>query len=213
MADTHHPHPGHDGDADDRFARERVGHSGKTTIDDTVVSKVAGIAAREVNGVHSLGGGAARAIGALRDAIGQRDHGQGVKVEVGEKQVAADVVIVAEYPVSLQQVADGVRSSVARALQQIVGMEVAEVNVTVQDVFIRATTTTTTTRRSPALSNTLIGALIGAILAVVALQFGFWGFVLVVVFGLVGALVAALVTGKIDRGALTDVLTGRRSSR
>ncbi|GGL13009.1 putative alkaline shock family protein YloU [Curtobacterium luteum] len=110
--------------------------SGKTTIDDTVVEKVAGIAAREVNGVHSLGSGAARAIGAIRDAIGQRDFGQGVKVEVGEKQVAADVVIVAEYPVSLQQVADGVRSSVARALTQIVGMEVAEVNVTVQDVYI-----------------------------------------------------------------------------
>ncbi|MFJ4297783.1 Asp23/Gls24 family envelope stress response protein, partial [Curtobacterium sp. NPDC089689] len=110
--------------------------SGKTVIDDTVVEKVAGIAAREVNGVHSLGKGAARAIGAIRDAIGQRDFGQGVKVEVGEKQVAADIVIVAEYPVSLQQVADGVRSSVARALTQIVGMEVAEVNVTVQDVYI-----------------------------------------------------------------------------
>ncbi|MCJ1715011.1 Asp23/Gls24 family envelope stress response protein [Curtobacterium sp. VKM Ac-2922] len=110
--------------------------TGKTVIDDTVVSKVAGIAAREVNGVHGLGGGAARAIGAIRDAIGQRDLGQGVKVEVGEKQVAADIVIVAEYPVPLQQVADGVRSSVARALEQIVGMEVAEVNVTVQDVYI-----------------------------------------------------------------------------
>ena len=110
--------------------------SGKTVIDDTVVEKVAGIAAREVNGVHSLGSGAARAIGAIRDAIGQRDLGQGVKVEVGEKQVAADVVIVAEYPVPLQQVADGVRSSVSRALTQIVGMEVAEVNVTVQDVHI-----------------------------------------------------------------------------
>lgn len=117
-------------------AGSNSGVTGKTVIDDTVVSKVAGIAAREVNGVHSLGGGAARAIGALRDAIGQRDFGQGVKVEVGEKQVAADIVIVAEYPVSLQQVADGVRSSVARALEQIVGMEVAEVNVTVQDVFI-----------------------------------------------------------------------------
>ena len=110
--------------------------SGKTTIDDTVVSKVAGIAAREVNGVHSLGNGAARAIGALRDAIGQRDHGQGVKVEVGEKQVAADITIVAEYPVPLQQVADGVRQAVTRSLQQIVGMEVTEVNVTVQDVYI-----------------------------------------------------------------------------
>jgi uncharacterized alkaline shock family protein YloU len=110
--------------------------TGKTVIDDTVVSKVAGIAAREVNGVHSLGTGAARAIGAIRDAIGQRDFGQGVKVEVGEKQVAADIVIVAEYPVALQQVAEGVRSAVSRALEQIVGMEVAEVNVTVQDVFI-----------------------------------------------------------------------------
>ena len=63
------------------------------------------------------------------------------------------------------------------------------------------------------MSTTLSGALIGAILAVVALQFGFWGFVLVIVFGAIGALVAALVSGKIDRGALTDVLTGRRSSR
>ncbi|PZE56296.1 Asp23/Gls24 family envelope stress response protein [Curtobacterium sp. MCPF17_047] len=112
------------------------GATGKTVIDDAVVSKVAGIAAREVNGVHSLGGGAARAIGALRDAIGQRDLSQGVKVEVGEKQVAADITIVAEYPVPLQQVAEGVRASVSRAIEQIVGMEVAEVNVTIQDVFI-----------------------------------------------------------------------------
>ncbi|MFJ3384643.1 MULTISPECIES: Asp23/Gls24 family envelope stress response protein [unclassified Curtobacterium] len=113
-----------------------VATTGKTVIDDTVVSKVAGIAAREVTGVHSLGGGAARAIGAIRDAIGQRDLSQGVKVEVGETQIAADVVIVAEYPVPLQQVAEGVRSSVSRALEQIVGMDVTEVNVTVQDVFI-----------------------------------------------------------------------------
>ncbi|MBT2503500.1 Asp23/Gls24 family envelope stress response protein [Curtobacterium sp. ISL-83] len=113
-----------------------TGTTGTTVIDDTVVAKVAGIAARDVAGVHSLGTGAARAIGAIRDAIGQRDLAQGVKVEVGEKQVAADIVIVAEYPVALQDVADGVRTGVARALQQIVGMDVAEVNVTVQDVFI-----------------------------------------------------------------------------
>jgi uncharacterized alkaline shock family protein YloU len=110
--------------------------SGKTVIDDAVVSKVAGIAVREVPGVHGLGGGAARAIGALRDAIGQRDHSQGVKVEVGEHQVAADVVIVAEYPVALQDLAEAVRSSVTRAIEQLVGLDVTEVNVTVQDVFI-----------------------------------------------------------------------------
>ncbi|MBF4461338.1 MULTISPECIES: Asp23/Gls24 family envelope stress response protein [unclassified Rathayibacter] len=110
--------------------------AGRTVIDDGVVAKVAGIAAREVLGVHALGGGAARAIGALRSAIGNDDRAQGVKVEVGERQVAADVTIVAEYPVPLQEVAEGVRSAVAHAITQIVGMEVAEINVTIQDVHI-----------------------------------------------------------------------------
>ena len=109
---------------------------GKNTIAEGVVSKVAGIAAREVRGVHDLGNGAARAIGAIRNVINQQDRGQGVSVEVGEKQVAADIVIVAEYPVELQKVADDVRKSVTDAISQVVGMEVTEVNVTVSDVYI-----------------------------------------------------------------------------
>lgn len=109
---------------------------GKTTIEDGVVAKIAGIAAREVKGVYALGGGAARAIGAIRDALNSTDLSQGVSVEVGEKQVAVDVTIVAEYPVSLQQVADEVRAAIYRAMEDLVGMEVAEVNVTVNDVHI-----------------------------------------------------------------------------
>ena len=110
--------------------------TGKNTIADGVVEKVAGIAAREVAGVHDLGNGAARAIGAIRNAINAQDRGQGVKVEVGEKQVAADIVLVAEYPVELQKLADEVRASVTDAISTVVGMEVTEVNVTISDVFI-----------------------------------------------------------------------------
>ncbi|MBF4570530.1 Asp23/Gls24 family envelope stress response protein [Plantibacter sp. VKM Ac-2880] len=110
--------------------------TGKNVIADGVVQKVAGIAAREVPGVHDLGGGAARAIGAIRNAINAQDRGQGVNVEVGEKQVAADIVIVAEYPVDLQRVADDVRRSVTDAISNVVGMDVTEVNVTVSDVHI-----------------------------------------------------------------------------
>jgi uncharacterized alkaline shock family protein YloU len=110
--------------------------TGKTTIAVGVVQKVAGIAARDVAGVHDLGGGAARAIGAIRNAINAQDRGQGVTVEVGETQVAADITIVAEYPVDLQRVADDVRRSVSEAIANVVGMEVTEVNVTVSDVFI-----------------------------------------------------------------------------
>ncbi len=112
------------------------GLQGTTTIVDPVVAKIAGIAAREVPGVHALGGGAARALGAIRDAIGSTDLGQGVKVEVGETQVAADITIVVDYPQRLQQVASEVRSAVAEAITTLVGMEVAEINVTVSDVYI-----------------------------------------------------------------------------
>ncbi|MCI0158730.1 Asp23/Gls24 family envelope stress response protein [Leifsonia shinshuensis] len=111
---------------------------GKTVIENNVVSKIAGIAAAEVTGVHALGGGAARALGAIRTAINAADLGQGIKVEVGETQVAVDVTIVADYPVALQQVAADVRSAVTDAIQTLVGMEVTEVNVTVNDVYIPA---------------------------------------------------------------------------
>ncbi|MGO2660708.1 Asp23/Gls24 family envelope stress response protein [Mycetocola reblochoni] len=110
--------------------------AGKTVIDDSVVAKVAGIAAREVKGVYALGGGAARAFGALRDAIGSTDHGQGVHVEVGETQVAADITIAVEYPVPMQQVAERVREAVGRAITELVGLQVAEINVAINDVHI-----------------------------------------------------------------------------
>lgn len=113
-----------------------VSAPGKTTIEDSVVAKIAGIAARQAQGVYALGGGAARMVGAVRDALNSTDLTQGISVEVGEKQVAVDVTIVAEYPTSLQRVADEVRSSINRAMVEYVGMEVAEVNVTVNDVHV-----------------------------------------------------------------------------
>lgn len=110
--------------------------TGKTIINDAVIAKVAGIAAREVNGVYGLGGGAARALGAIREAMNSTDLTQGIKVEVGETQVAVDVSIIAQYPAPLQTVANGVRSAIIRAIETLVGMDVTEVNVTVNDVHL-----------------------------------------------------------------------------
>ncbi|WEO76372.1 Asp23/Gls24 family envelope stress response protein [Cryobacterium sp. SO2] len=109
---------------------------GKTTIADGVVSKVAGIAAREVPGVYALGGGASRAMGAIRGAVGQDDLTQGIKVEVGETQAAVDVTIVVEYPAPIQEVADAVRTQVTTAITRLVGLEVVEVNILVNDVHL-----------------------------------------------------------------------------
>jgi uncharacterized alkaline shock family protein YloU len=113
-----------------------VDAAGTTTIAEGVVAKVAGIAAREVAGVYALGGGGARAFGAIRDVINATDLAQGVKVEVGETQAAADLTIVVEYPAPIQDVANNVRAAVAGAITRLVGLEVVEVNVEVNDVHV-----------------------------------------------------------------------------
>ncbi len=115
-----------------------VSAQGRTTIADTVVAKIAGIATREVNGVHNLGGGSARAFGSLRERIpgASTNHSQGVSVEVGELQAAVDVDIVAEYGVAISDLATGIRRNVINAVERMTGLHVTEVNVTVHDVHL-----------------------------------------------------------------------------
>ena len=111
---------------------------GTTTIADIVVQKVAGLAAREVRGVHDLGAGAARAFGAIRDRIpgASSSIGQGVSVEVGETQAAVDLELVVEYGVAIAELARAVRRNVINAIEQMTGLSVVEVNINVNDVFI-----------------------------------------------------------------------------
>lgn len=114
---------------------EMVG-SGRTIISEAAVAKVAGIAARTVPGVYSLGSGPSRALGAIRDAVGSSDHAAGVRAEVGETQVAVDINLVALYGHPLHGVANQVRAAVFRAVEELVGLQVIEVNVEITDVYI-----------------------------------------------------------------------------
>ncbi|MGC7094494.1 Asp23/Gls24 family envelope stress response protein [Amycolatopsis lurida] len=115
-----------------------VTEQGVTSIADTVVRKIAGLAAREVGGVHALGGGAARAVSALRERIpgASASAGQGVSVEVGEKQTAVDLQIVVEYGAGIADVSRAVRRNVITAIERMTGLEVVEVNIHVHDLHL-----------------------------------------------------------------------------
>jgi uncharacterized alkaline shock family protein YloU len=115
-----------------------VSSTGRTTIADTVVSKIAGIATREVSGVHDLGGSVSRTVGALRERIpgARTNQSQGVSVEVGERQAAVDVDIVADYGVSIADLAAGIRRNIITAVERMTGLEVTEVNIVVHDVYL-----------------------------------------------------------------------------
>lgn len=110
---------------------------GRTIIENIVVGKIAGLATREVSGVHSLGGGAARVMGSLRDTFGGSGNvQQGVSVEVGERQAAVDLSIVAEYGVAIHELAEAIRRNIIRSIERMTGLEVTEVNITVTDVHL-----------------------------------------------------------------------------
>lgn len=117
-------------------SQEAVPGHGRTMIAEAAVAKVAGIAARAVPGVYSLGSVPSRALGAIRDAVGSSDHAAGVRAEVGETQVAVDISLVASYGTPLHSLADQVRASVYRAVEELVGLQVIEVNVEITDVYV-----------------------------------------------------------------------------
>ena len=116
-------------------ALSQTAGGGRTVISETAVAKVAGIAARTVPGVYSLGTGSSRALGAIRDAVGSSDHA-GVHAEVGETQVAVDITLVATYGTPLHSLANQVRAAVYAAVEKLVGLQVIEVNVEINDVYI-----------------------------------------------------------------------------
>jgi uncharacterized alkaline shock family protein YloU len=108
---------------------------GNTTISNAVVSQVAGIAAQEVEGVQ-MGGGTSRAVGGVLDSVrGGSGATRGVTAEVGEEETALDLSMAVEYGRSIPQVSEAVRSNVIRRVENLVGLRVTEVNITVNDVL------------------------------------------------------------------------------
>jgi len=110
---------------------------GNTIIQDTVVSKIAGIAAGEVDGIR-MGSGASQTASNLLGSITGGSGGsqtQGVSVEVGQEEAALDLTLTAEYGKSIPQLAEAVRRNVTNRVENLVGLRVTEVNITVSNVF------------------------------------------------------------------------------
>ncbi len=119
-------------------ARLRTEH-GTTQIADTVVAKIAALATREISGVQAMGKGMARAFGAIRSRVpgGAPDTStQGIAVEVGESQCAIDIDIVVYYGQSVIEVTEAVRDNVLNRLETMTGLQVVEVNIFVDDLYM-----------------------------------------------------------------------------
>jgi uncharacterized alkaline shock family protein YloU len=126
-------------DASELSAERRSADGGKVTVDQSVVQKIAGIACREISGVHAMGVSASRAFGAVRERIpgsSGPNVAQGVGVEVGETEAAIDLDIVVEYGVSIADLGRSIQRNVKQAVERMTGLDVVEVNINVDDIYL-----------------------------------------------------------------------------
>jgi uncharacterized alkaline shock family protein YloU len=117
----------------------RPSDGGKVTVAQGVVQKIAGIACREISGVHAMGISTSRAFGAVRERIpgsSGPNVAQGVGVEVGETEAAIDLDIVVEYGVSIADLGRSIQRNVKQAVERMTGLNVVEVNINVDDLYL-----------------------------------------------------------------------------
>ncbi|GAC1556348.1 MAG: Asp23/Gls24 family envelope stress response protein [Herpetosiphon sp.] len=110
---------------------------GKTTIANGVVSKVAGIAASEIEGVYQLvSAGPGAALSNLAQRVAGSDvRDRGVTVEVGQREAAVDVRLITIYGASIPQVSQAVRQNIITRVRDMTGLVVKEVNIDVIDLY------------------------------------------------------------------------------
>jgi len=129
--------PGAPAARDSAAASTLVTETGQTSIATSVVAKIAGLAAREVEGVYQLtGSGAGDALSGLAQRVtGEDAVDRGVSVEVGQREAAVDLKLITIYGASIPEVAQAVRQNIITRLHEMTGLIVKEVNISVVDLY------------------------------------------------------------------------------
>lgn len=112
---------------------EDVNSEDSLTFSNGVIEKIVAIAVREVPGVVGMKGGW---VNRVQDAFGARDIRKGVTVEVTpESTVRVNITILMEYGVYAPQVFDDVKRTVVNQVTGMTGLEIAGVNLRIEDIL------------------------------------------------------------------------------
>ena len=122
-------------------ARSASGDRGTTVIQSGVVSSIAAVAVEETDGIDPSHGGTrlpgdtsptvGELVGRLTPGAGRT---RGISVEVGEEQAALDLTVNVLYGRPIHQVTEALRQNLIRRIESLTGLQVTEVNITVNDV-------------------------------------------------------------------------------
>lgn len=107
--------------------RDKGQIGGKIEMSEEVVATIAGMAAREVEGVHSLGK-------SYFFTLGKDSPTRGVGAEVGSTEAALDLELTIEFGCDIQKVSSELRQRIAEQVYKMAGRKVIEVNIKVIDI-------------------------------------------------------------------------------
>jgi len=102
---------------------------GKTTVSPDVLVTIARFSALSVPGVSRM----AQVPGGV-NRLFKRGISEGVRIEVEDNVVVANLYLVLKQHVNIREVGRNVQHQVARALQEMVGMEVGEIEIHIEDI-------------------------------------------------------------------------------
>ena len=110
--------------------------SGKVNISDDVVATIAGIAAKEINGVYGMAVGV---VGGIAEKLGAKKSPQkGVKVVVKPEGAVIDLFVVVEFGVRIPELAWNIQENVKNSVETMTGIDVSNVNVHIDGVHFES---------------------------------------------------------------------------
>lgn len=115
---------------------ENVKHTNDLTFENRVLEKIAFYTVQNIEGILELKGNFTSGI--MNFFSNGEDETKGVSAEVGKKEVALDLEVIAEYGKDIPAAFDKVTKAVKENVQQMTGLTVVEVNMNVNDVLTRA---------------------------------------------------------------------------
>jgi uncharacterized alkaline shock family protein YloU len=102
---------------------------GKTTVSPDVLVTIARLSALSVPGVRRM----AHVPGGV-NRLFKRGIGDGVRIEVEDNIVVANLYLILKENVNIREVSRNVQHQVARALQEMVGMDIGGIDIHIEDI-------------------------------------------------------------------------------
>lgn len=102
-------------------------------ISEEVIAVIAGLAATEVDGVHSMSGGLTNELVAK---LGKKNLAAGVNIRLEDGSLIVELELVVEMGCSIPEVSRQVQEKVKAAVETMTGVKVGAVNIRIANVNI-----------------------------------------------------------------------------